>query len=125
MAGENSFFDNDGGAVDVYPLYPLEKNQVAYVDGWLGITSDRAESGELLALDITPRAYQFTVPAGLAVSKGDVVFITVANVTEHIPDDNAYSTTAGTGKIAFFKATTDKDADNVVIGIVIQGNIAS
>jgi hypothetical protein len=62
------------------------------------------------------------VPAGLTVAKGAIVYITVATVTGHYPDDEAYTTTAGAGKWAFFKATAAKDANNIVTGVMIAHN---
>jgi hypothetical protein len=60
----------------------------------------------------------------LSVSKGDIVYLTVANRTGNVFADNAYGTSAGAGNIAFFKATADKDANHVVTGIML-GQLAS
>lgn len=115
---EATYLESDGDALNVTLLEVTSKNDVIYADGWLGIACDDGVSGEEIALDVSPREYQFTVPAGLTVNKGDTVYITVATVTIQTPDDAAYTTTAGAGKIALFKATAAKDANNVVTGIL-------
>ncbi len=122
--GKNTYKESDGKAVNVDLLYDVDALQVAVVDGWAGVTMDDGESGDTIALEIAGVERQFVVPSGLSVSKGDIVYLEVADVTGHTPDDTAYSTTAGSGKIAFFKATADKDANNVVTGIML-GQLAS
>ena len=122
MAGENSYLESDGKAVDVDLSYTVGKDQVAVVEGWLGVAMGSGDSGDTIALGVDDREYQFTVPSGLSVSKGDIVFIEVADLTGHVPDDTAYSTSAGAGKVAFFKATADKDANDVVTGVMLAKN---
>jgi hypothetical protein len=122
MSGENTHFESDGKAVDVTLSYTVPKGQVAVVESWLGIAGSSGDSGDEIALIVDDREYQFTVPAGLAVAKGAIVYVTVADLTGHIPDDTAYGTSAGAGKIAFFKATAAKDANNVVTGIMLAHN---
>jgi hypothetical protein len=119
VVGEDTYKNSDGKAVKVDLLYTVKAKQVAVVDGWLGVTVGGGDSGDETVLELAQIERQFTVPAGLSVSKGDVVYIEVADLTGHTPDDTAYSTTAGAGKVAFFKATMDKNADNVVTGIVL------
>jgi hypothetical protein len=116
--GKNTYFESDAKGVQIRILnaVALEANQVVYVEGWLGITGQSGNSGDYIALRIDQREYQFTVPSGLTVNKGDTVYVDTAQVTNHIPADAAYSTSAGAGKIAFFKATKAKDANNVVLG---------
>lgn len=114
--GENTYLESDGKAVYVDLLYTVEKDQVAVVDSWLGIAATDGESGDTIALTVDEREYQFTVPTALAVVKGETVYITVATLTGHTPDDAAYTKTAGAGKLAFFKATSDQDANDVVTG---------
>lgn len=125
MTGENSYKESDGRAVNVDLLYTVDTGQVAYVDGWLGVMSASGDSGDERALDINPIERQFTVPSGLSVSKGDIVYIDITDLTGHIPDDAAYSTSAGSNKVAYFKATADKDDNDVVTGVVLPGNLAS
>lgn len=122
VAGIASFFESDGLAVNVSLLYTVNKDAVIYVEGWLGTAGEDGDSGETIALIADDREHQFTVPAGLAVAKGAIVYITVATVTGHYPDDEAYTTSAGAGKLAFFKATAAKDANNIVTGIMIAHN---
>jgi predicted RecA/RadA family phage recombinase len=116
MAGENTYLESDGKAVNVALTYTVAKGQLVVVENWLGIASDDGSSGDTIALSIDEREYQVTVPSGLAVAKGDKIYIEVADLTGHIPDDTAYSTTAGAGKVAFFKATAAKDSNHVVTG---------
>lgn len=117
--GALSYPESDGLSVNVDLLYDVTKDQIAVVDGWLGIAASDGESGDTIALNIDRREYQFTVPSTLSVSKGDIVYIEVADVTGHTPDDSAYGTSAGAGKVAYFKATADVDANYCVTGIVL------
>lgn len=122
VAGTQNYFESDGKAVNVDLLYTVAKGSLIYVDSWLGLAGQSGDSGDEIALVADNREYQFTVPAGLDVSKGDIVYITVATVTGHYPDDEAYTTSAGGGKVALFKATADKDANNIVTGIMLAHN---
>jgi len=119
-AGDNTYKESDGMAVHMDLVAAVEKGQVIYVDGWVGIAADGGQSGESVALTIDQAEYQFTVPAALAVSKGDTVYIDTAQVTGHIPDEGGYSTTPGAGLLPLFRATGDKDANNVVTGILLS-----
>lgn len=119
MATGDTYLESDGKAVNVDLLYTVEAGEVAVVDGWLGIAGGRGDSGDSVALAVDDREYQVVVPAGLPVSKGNIIYIEIADVTGHTPDDTAYGTSAGPGKLAFLKATADKDANNVVTGIMI------
>lgn len=119
-------FRSDGRSVPVSLSYPIGKNQVAVAGGWVGITAESGASGDEINLIVDDREYLFTVPSGLSVDPGDIVYVEVADVTGHTPDDTAYSTTAGAGKVAFFKATGTKDADNNVPGVMVgKGQLAS
>lgn len=123
VAGTTTYFESDGKAVNVTLTDgDVVKGAVAVVNGWLGIAGEDADSGETLALMVDDREYQFVVPVGLTVNKGDIVYITQATITGHYPDDEAYTTTAGAGKLAFFKATAVKDANNIVTGIMLAHN---
>lgn len=116
-----TYLETDGKAVNVQLSYTVSKDDVAYVEQWLGIAQHSGGSGDYIALAIDERVYQFTVPAALAVAKGDTVYITTASVTgTHLPPDAAYSKTAAAGKIALFKATTAQDANNVVTGKLLN-----
>lgn len=122
MAGENTNFYSDGKSVDVDLLYTVPKGQVAVVDGWLGIAGSSGDSGDSIALLVDDREYVFSVPADLAAEKGDIIYITVADLTGHIPDDTAYGKTAGAGAVAFFKATMDQNDDDKISGILLAHN---
>lgn len=119
MATGDTFFESDGKAVNVDLLYTVEAGEVAVVDSWLGIAGGRGDSGDSIALAVDDREYQVVVPSGLSVSKGAIIYIEIADVTGHTPDDTAYGTSAGSGKLAFIKATAAKDSNNVVTGIMI------
>lgn len=123
VAGSAAIFESDGKAVNVtLDAGDVVKGAVIVAEGWVGIAGEDADSGDTLALIADDREYQFKVPAGLAVAKGQIVYITVATVTGHYPDDEAYTTSAGAGKVALFKATDDKWANNVVPGIMLAHN---
>lgn len=123
VAGLTTYFESDGKAVNVtLNAGDVNKGAVIVADGWVGIAAEDAESGDTLALICDDREYQFKVPAGLAVAKGAIVYITIATITGHYPDDEAYTTSAGAGKVALFKATAAKDSNNVVTGILLAHN---
>lgn len=121
-AGDNTYLESDGKSVTVTLSYSVDIHELVVVEGWIGIASENGDSGEQIALQADDREYQFTVPAGLAVAKGDIVYITVATLTGHKPDDAAYTTTAGAGKVALFKATAAKDSNNMVTGVMLAHN---
>lgn len=122
VTGADTYFESDGKSVNVTLIATVVKDQVAVVEGWLGITGSDGDSGDTIALIADNREYQFTVPTALDVAKGDIVYITVADLTGHTPDDTAYTKTAGAGKVAFFKATSDQDDNDVVTGIMLAHN---
>lgn len=123
VAGTPTYFESDGKAVNVLlDKGDVVKGAVIVAEGWVGLAGSNGDSGDYIALVADNREYQFKVPAGLAVNKGDIVYITVATVTGHYPDDEAYSTSAGAGKIALFKATANKDVNNIVTGIMLAHN---
>lgn len=119
MAGQNSYLESDGKAVNVSLLYAVDKNDVVIVETFIGIAADDGSSGDTIALSQDDREYQFIVPSGLAVAKGAIVYLTVATVTGHRPDDAAWTTSAGAGKIRLFRATAAKDANNMVTGFLL------
>jgi len=121
MAVGDTWKESDGLAVNVTLSYTVTKNQVARVEGFLGIAADDGESGDEIALDISQVERQLQVPSGLSVSKGDTIYIEVADLTGHTPDSTAYGTSSGAGKVAFMKATEDKDANHVVVGKMFPG----
>jgi hypothetical protein len=117
--------ESDGQAVNVDLLYSVDKDDVAYVDGWLGVAGNDGDSGDTIALDISCIERQIVLPASTNPSKGDIIYIEVADCTGHIPDDTAYGTSAGEGKVAFCKITAIKDDNNVATAIILPGNLAS
>jgi hypothetical protein len=122
MAVGDSWFESDGKAVDVTLTAAVLKGRVIVAEGWLGIAGSNGEIGDTIALIVDDREHRFEVPAALAVAKGDIVYVTIADLTGHYPDDAAYVTTAGAGNVALFKATADKDANNRVSGIMLAHN---
>lgn len=123
--GAQTYHESDGKAVEVTLTATVAKDQVAYVQGWLGLVTKDGVSGENTNLTIDEREYQFTVPSALAVAKGDIVYIDVTDLTGHTPDDSAYSKTAGSNKIRLFKATAAQDGNNMVTGIMLVGRYMS
>ncbi len=121
-ANKPTFFESDGQAVNVTLTAAVVKGTVIVVEGWLGIAGETGAAGEQIALICDNREYQFYVPAGLAVAKGAIVYITLATVTGHYPDDAAYVAAPAAGAVAFFKATAAKDANNMVPGIMLARN---
>lgn len=122
VAGANAPFESDGKAVNVTLSATVAKGAVIVAEGWVGLAGGAGVSGDVIALVADNREYQIKVPASLSVAKGAIVYITVATITGHYPDDEAYTTTAGAGKVAFFKATAAKDGNNIVTGILLAHN---
>lgn len=121
-ASPKNHFESDGKAVNVALTSTVTKGQVIVAEGWVGLAGGDGDSGDTIALVADNREYQFLVPAGLSVAKGAIVYITVATITGHYPDDEAYTTSAGAGKVALFKATAAKDSNNIVTGIMLAHN---
>lgn len=119
-AGQNTEFESQGRAVNVTLAYNTDAKHVAYVEGWLGITNESGASGDTVALTVDRREYQFSVPSSLTVHKGDIVYVDVTDLTGHVPDDTAYSTTSSGSNKPLFKATAEKASNNVVSGILLQ-----
>lgn len=122
VAGHENHFYSDGKSVEVALTATVVKGALAVVEGWLGLAAADGVSGDSINLLADNREYTFKVPAGLSVSKGNIVYITIATITGHYPDDEAYTTSAGAGKLALFKATADKDANNIVKGVMLAHN---
>jgi hypothetical protein len=118
--GKKTYKRSDGEAlnVDLVSNY-VQKNQVIYADQWVGLAMESGDSGDTIALDIARIERVFEVPSSVSVSKGDIVYLDTAQTTGNVFADAAWGTTAGSGKVAFFKATMDKDANNKVTGIVL------
>jgi hypothetical protein len=121
MAVGETYFDNDGKAVHVALTATINKNEVAYAEGLLGIAAGDGESGDTIALTIDFRAYQFQVPSGLSVTKGQTVYVDITDTTGHRVDSTAYFTASGANRYPLFKALETKDSNNVVIGKLFGG----
>src|SRR5579862_4937607 len=112
MSGQNTYLESDGKSVSVTLSATVSKNQVAYVEGFLGISNLDGDSGDVISLSVDRREYQFTVPSTLSVAKAATVYVDVTDLTGHIPDETAYYTATGSNRVALFKATTAKDGNN-------------
>ena len=122
VAGIPAASESDGKSVNVTLTAAVVKGAVIVVEGWVGLAGSNGAIGAEIALIADDREYQFRVPASLAVAKGDIVYITAATITGHYPDDEAYTKTAGAGKVAFFKASDDQWANNFVPGVMLAHN---
>ncbi len=124
MAVGQAPFNSDGQSVTLTITATVITSQVAVIDGWLGVTNGSGESGALIALDIGLVGRQLIVPSGFSPAVGDIIYVTIATITGHTPDDAAYTNTAGAGKIALGKVTVAKDANDVLEYITLP-NLAS
>ena len=52
MAGQNTYLESDGRSVAVTLSASVDKNQVAYVEGWLGIANQDGVSGDVITLSV-------------------------------------------------------------------------
>ena len=121
--GDNTVFESDGKAVSVILQAEVNAGQITLAEGWLGVAVRGGKSGDSAALTIDHSEYQLVVPAGLAVSKGDTIYIDSTDLTGHIPNESAYATSSGANTLALLKATSDKDANNVVTGILLPEGV--
>ena len=121
--GTEVYKESDGKSVPVTLQYTTAAEAVAYVGGWLGITVTGGQSGDTVSLQIERQEYQFEVPSSLAVAVGEIVRINLASLgSDHQPDDAAYNKNAESAtNINLFKATSAKDGNNVVTGILLAG----
>src|SRR6476620_2030784 len=101
-SGDKTYFDNDAKSVNVTLTAAVLKDKVCVVQGWVGIANSDGAIGDTISLSVDDRAYQFTVPAALAVVKGAIVYITTATVTGHYPDDAAYVLAPAAGVVPLF-----------------------
>lgn len=106
MATGDAKIRSNGKAVDVNLLYTVGANELAVVDGFLGIAGGSGDSGDTIALNYEQQEYQLEIPGTLSVAKGDELYIEVADVTGHTPDSTAYGTSSGAGKVRFGRATS-------------------
>lgn len=123
MATGKTYYESEGASVQVALSHTVAASDVAYVEGWLGIAAGDGDSGDTIALTISREEFQFEVPAGLSVSKGDTVYIDTTDLTGHTPDGTGYATSSGANLVALFKATSAKDANNIVTGILLPEGV--
>lgn len=109
MADKTVILDSAGNSFNKTLTYAVNGQELVVVGGAAGIPYEDAESGAQIALRADAAIYQWYVPDGLSVAEGATVYLEIADVTGHVPDDTAYSTTAGAGKIALFFALAAKD----------------
>lgn len=123
MTGLDTHKESDGNSVTVTLTHTIQANAVIYAQGFLGISARSGDSGDSVAISLDRHEYQFTVPSGLSVSKGDIVRLDTTAITDtHIPPDGAYNKNVlSATNINLFKATSNKDANNVVTGILLSG----
>jgi len=111
MADKTVFKDSYGAALERTLLGTALRQLVT--DGiWAGINQESGDSGDVRAWEIEDNIYQWYVPDGLTVADGAIVYLELADHTGGIPDDTAYSTSAGAGKIALCKAIGAKVTAN-------------
>jgi hypothetical protein len=120
MADKTVVLDSYGDAVE-RTLLGTAVNQLVTDGAWAGILLESGDSGETRAWEIKDSIYQWYVPDGLTVNDGDTVYLELADHTAGIPDDTAYSTSSGAGKIPLFKAlgakvTANDSGNHYVIG---------
>ena len=124
MAVGQAPYNSDGQSVMLTVTATVAADRVAVVDGWVGVTNGSGNSGDLVALGLDLVERQLIVPSGLSPAIGDIIYITIATITGHYPDDAAYTTSAGAGKVALGKVTVAKDANDVLEYITLP-NLAS
>jgi len=119
MATGETHFESNGKSIEVTLSHTVAAQRMVYVDGWGGVAMGDGDSGDTVALDISEAEYQFEVPAGLTVENGDTVYIDTTDLTGHYPDGTGWATSSGSNLIPFFKATSGKDANNIVTGVLV------
>jgi len=115
--GRTNYKESDGKAIEVTLVGTVEgAAQLIYAEGMFGFAHDSGDSGDTIAMGQEAQIlYQVTVPSGLSVAKGDILYVDTAQVTGNIPDDAAWGTSSGGTNVAVFRVVEAKDANNVVI----------
>lgn len=113
MAVGEVHVESHGRGMAVALTATITAERLIYAEGWFGIAEQAGDSGETVGLNIDRQELQIELPAAFAGVKGDSVYIDTAQVTNHVPDDAAYSKTAGAGKRFVGRLTSDQDAGDV------------
>lgn len=113
--------ESDGKSIDVSLSYSVDNDQVAYVQGWLGVTGRSGDSGDGIALKIDPVEYTIELPSTLSCSKGNTIWVDVSAVVGHNIPSPAYYTASGSNRIRLCKLTSNKNAQNVAKCIFLGG----
>lgn len=122
--GQDIAEDAEGEAVTLTLTATVNAKQIAYINGWLGVTVASGASGQNIALEVCEKVYQITLPAALsAVAVGNIVYVTLASVTGHTPQTAAYTLTPGAGKQALCRVVevygADSDGNYVVAALLM------
>jgi len=97
---------SDGKAVNVLLAQTVTKGQPVFANGFHGVAMTDGVSGDTIAIETSNREFEHEVAGALAVSKGDVLYIT--------DDGTDVVSKTVTDNRLFAIATTAKDANNVI-----------
>lgn len=101
-------FREDGKAIDVYVSYDADKDDPVFAEGFHGMAMEDAASGDKVAIEIAQRVHEIVVGSGVTAAKGDILYIN---------DDQTITDT--TGDRPFMIVTVEKDANDVVWGLLL------
>lgn len=125
MPTGDMFKSSDGRSVDVTLSATVAPNSLAVAEGWLGMAVRGGDSGETCALSIETAIYHITLPTALSLSKGDLVYVDITDLTGNTPDDSAYYSSSGSSRVPAFKCTNDQDGTTGVVTAKFIGGIAA
>lgn len=98
----------DGRAVDVLVSgAAVEKDAPVYFQGFHGFTMDRAEVGELVAIDVAEQVWEIEIPSALAAAKGATLSISTDG-------NHTIGAAEAADSVPFVKVVEAKDANNIV-----------
>lgn len=120
MALGESTIRGDGKSVDVQLQYTVAANRLAVIQGWVGFTNGAGESDDYISMSVDDREYRLDVGTANP-TVGATLFVEVADLTGHYPDQTALSTSAGAGKVAFAKVTKGKNGVNNIVCVKMIG----